>query len=256
MWRKTSSHVVRPPDIHLRAASAIVTNSRDGLGVPIPGVRLPPDELYIMRALCVAIPGAILGAGRVPLPIVIASSVHLHEVQRAFEATTQIARVYVDGELAILQLEHLVSILAIHDEDAGPGVRVPVSGFECQLHTVIRVIRLDAMGLVVVRTLDAARLRTCRGIGASHWIPRVVIPVAALAILANPPQIGINHHKAHFVLAAARCTIRLHAHPRVNLRSRRSRLLANRDADRGHGEHGTQRRGPSAHSCRDAERAH
>mmetsp|Transcript_84612 Transcript_84612/g.236831 ORF Transcript_84612/g.236831 Transcript_84612/m.236831 type:complete len:215 (-) Transcript_84612:12-656(-) len=190
-----------------------------------------------MRALRVAVSGAILGAGGVLDAVVVALLVHLDEVDRAVQATPQVTHIHIESELAVLQLEHLVRVLAVHDIQARAKVRrvVPL-GHEVQRHAVSATGGVDAVGLLVVRAVDPALHRALRRVRARSGTPSVIVHVAVLTILVHPPPVGVDHHRGLLRLAAAGGAVRLHPHLRVRLLLHPAHLLRCSEAQGGHAQ--------------------
>mmetsp|Transcript_94783 Transcript_94783/g.263624 ORF Transcript_94783/g.263624 Transcript_94783/m.263624 type:complete len:211 (+) Transcript_94783:873-1505(+) len=124
------------PDVHLSAAGTVAANG--SLCTPILHIGLAPHPLEVVRALRVAVAGAVLGArwvGAAP----VASGVHLDEVKRAVQAAWQVGDVDVECELAILQLEELVGVLVLHQVGARADVcRVRPPRHELQFQPGVR----------------------------------------------------------------------------------------------------------------------
>ena len=81
-----------------------------GRWVPVEQVGLAVDELEVVWALRVAVAGAVLGAPLVARVLGFAAVlVHLHEVQRAVEAARHLGHVNIEGELSILEMEHVIA---------------------------------------------------------------------------------------------------------------------------------------------------
>ena len=100
---------------------------------------LAVDELDVVRALCVAVAGTVLGAGDVAWEAGLATvSVHLDEVEGAVETTGEVRHVDVEGELLVLQVEHLVGGVILREEvDTRPDVlRVWALGHELEAECV------------------------------------------------------------------------------------------------------------------------
>mmetsp|Transcript_84610 Transcript_84610/g.236824 ORF Transcript_84610/g.236824 Transcript_84610/m.236824 type:complete len:215 (-) Transcript_84610:12-656(-) len=190
-----------------------------------------------MRALRVAVSGAILGAGGVLDAVVVALLVHLDEVDRAVQATPQVTHIHIESELAVLQLEHLVRVLAVHDIQARAKVRrvVPL-GHEVQRHAVSATGGVDAVGLLVVRAFDPALLRALRRVGARRRIPCVIIHITVLAIFVHPTPVGVDHHGGLLPLASAGGAVRLHPHFGVRLLLHRAHLLCRSEAQGGYAQ--------------------
>ena len=85
---------------------------------------LAVDELDVVRALGVAVAGTVLGAGDVAWEAGLATvSVHLDEVEGAVETTGEVRHVDVEGELLVLQVEHLVGgVILGHEVDTRTDV--------------------------------------------------------------------------------------------------------------------------------------
>ena len=85
---------------------------------------LAVDELNVIRALCNAVPSSVFSAGllsRVFLerPLI---GVHLRKVKCAVKATGKVGHVDIEGELLVLQVEHLIAAVVGHKVHARAGV--------------------------------------------------------------------------------------------------------------------------------------
>mmetsp|Transcript_49708 Transcript_49708/g.138064 ORF Transcript_49708/g.138064 Transcript_49708/m.138064 type:complete len:213 (+) Transcript_49708:848-1486(+) len=103
---------IRLPNVHLEAAHAVLAVD----------VRNPVLPLDVVGALRVAIPCAELRPGRVGALALAAMLVHLDEVERPVHAASEASHVDVEAELAVLQLEHVVGVLAVGDVEAGTDI--------------------------------------------------------------------------------------------------------------------------------------
>ena len=100
---------------------------------------LAVDELNVVWALGVAVAGTVPGAGDVAGEAGLATvSVHLDEVEGAVETTGEVRHVDVEGELLVLQVEHLVGGVILREEvDTRPDVlRVWALGHELEAECV------------------------------------------------------------------------------------------------------------------------
>ena len=100
---------------------------------------LAVDELDVVRALGVAVSGTVLGASLVAGEAGLATvGVHLDKVERAVETAGEVRHVDVEGELLVLQVEHLVGGVILREEvDTRPDVlRVWTLGHELEAKCV------------------------------------------------------------------------------------------------------------------------
>lgn len=97
------------PDIHLRAAGTVVTNtsvSIVGGGGPALNVGDTVDELEITGALSVAVTGAVLGTSLV-VGVLGLSTIKIHgdEVEGAVKTAAGARHIDIEGELVAEELE-------------------------------------------------------------------------------------------------------------------------------------------------------
>lgn len=83
--------------------------------------------------------------------------VHLHEVQRAVETTWQVGHVDIESEFLVLQVEHLVVRVILHEVDTGTNVFVRASGNE--LNRELVAARGDTICTTVICTIEGTVLR-------------------------------------------------------------------------------------------------
>ena len=216
------------PDVHRGAAAAVLPQRTAPLR-PVQRVRLAVDELDVVRALRVAVARAVLGAGVVAAVLREAAvATHLHKVQRAVQAAGQLAHVHVEGELAVLELEHLVVRVVLHEEHAAADVRavVPAAARAAVCHEVQPQRRALARrprrgahavgGLVVGHgaRIQRAVLRAAHRVGADRHVPRVArVAVGVRALLVHPHPVRVYHHPARCGRARAGRRALLEAHP-------------------------------------------
>mmetsp|Transcript_88364 Transcript_88364/g.245277 ORF Transcript_88364/g.245277 Transcript_88364/m.245277 type:complete len:400 (-) Transcript_88364:306-1505(-) len=154
-------HAVCLPDVHLRAATAIVPHRRHMSGVPVFDVGLALDEFDVMRALSIAIAGSVLCTGLVVSAIKVSALVHLHKVDGTVQATRKVADIHIQCELPVLQLEHLVGIVAVHHIQAGTIVgRVPPFRYKPEVDAVLVHVCGHTICASVICTLERASLST------------------------------------------------------------------------------------------------
>mmetsp|Transcript_55838 Transcript_55838/g.115276 ORF Transcript_55838/g.115276 Transcript_55838/m.115276 type:complete len:317 (+) Transcript_55838:868-1818(+) len=115
--RVSRGHVVRLPNVHLCAAGAIVAQSNGiaevlRMRLPVFGVGRAADKLHVVRALRVAVPGAVLGACSVVSAAFSSVSSHL-EIHGPIHATLHGGRVHIQRKLSVLELEELVSVVVL-----------------------------------------------------------------------------------------------------------------------------------------------
>mmetsp|Transcript_43316 Transcript_43316/g.109766 ORF Transcript_43316/g.109766 Transcript_43316/m.109766 type:complete len:243 (-) Transcript_43316:137-865(-) len=225
MWCVRRGPAVGLPNVHLCTACAVMAHRRHVRGVPIQEVRLALHELDVVRALRVAIAGAVLGSGGVPLAIQIAVLVHLDEVHGAVQAAGQVADVNVHGEFTVLQLEHVVGVVAVHDVQPG-AVVVSVGALchEIEGHAIVLAVRGHAIGSGIVSALQRTGLRTSRRVRTEGRVPSVLIRVAVLPALVDPAPIRVEHDRSGLRYASGRCTL-LYQQLGVHLRLQCARLL-------------------------------
>eukprot|EP00416_Gambierdiscus_australes_P014545 CAMPEP_0171067360 /NCGR_PEP_ID=MMETSP0766_2-20121228/7957_1 /TAXON_ID=439317 /ORGANISM="Gambierdiscus australes, Strain CAWD 149" /LENGTH=86 /DNA_ID=CAMNT_0011523597 /DNA_START=42 /DNA_END=299 /DNA_ORIENTATION=+ len=76
--------------------------------VPTLDVALAPNELQVVRALRVAVAGAVLGPCLVRARAKATVGFHLDKVHRSVETALQRGHIHVEAELTVQQLEHHV----------------------------------------------------------------------------------------------------------------------------------------------------
>jgi len=169
------------PDVHLRATSSILSGSRIGVvgrRLPVVDVGFSIDKFHVMRALSVAISGAILRSSLVSrifaqTPI----GVHGHEVERAVKTAGEPANVNVKRELLVLEIEHPIGRIVRHEIDARSDVGgVGAVGDELEGEGVSA--SLDAVGALIVGPVYRTVGRTSSSIrteGLIPLVPRVTI---------------------------------------------------------------------------------
>ena len=179
------------PDVHFGAAGAVLAHAAVGIGSrPADGVGLAIDELDVVRALGVAVTGPELCPGGVSSERGTSVSRHLGEVQGAVEAAGQRRHVDREGELPVLQLEHLVAAGIIGVEQVMPAAHVGAILVLCDESQIQGAwIPINAVGsgqAGPVNTLDCAVGGASGWIGAEGCIPGV----AGVAILIAPCLVG------------------------------------------------------------------
>ena len=158
-----------------------------------------------MRALRVAVARAQLGARGVAGVLALAAVlVHLHKVEGTVEAAREVGDVDVEGELFVLELEHLVVLVVLHQ--VRPRAHVLGVG---ALHDEREIngiaARLDAVGVLVllVRAFEDAALGARLRVRAQRRIPLVaMVAVCGLTIFVDPPPVGVDSDLASLLLAA------------------------------------------------------
>mmetsp|Transcript_92306 Transcript_92306/g.197784 ORF Transcript_92306/g.197784 Transcript_92306/m.197784 type:complete len:203 (+) Transcript_92306:1307-1915(+) len=159
-----------------------------------------------MRALCIAIAGAVFRPRRVAAA---QASVYLHldEVDSTVHTTRKGAAIDGEGELLVQQLEHLVGLVGVHQisarSDIGPAVAA--SHHILQLDAAGR--GSDAICALVALLIDAiyrAVLGTCHRVGAHGLVPHpsfVAIPGVVLGGAMDPPPVSIHDDAGRLCLA-------------------------------------------------------
>lgn len=254
------------PDIHLRAASTVVTNTSVrvvGGGRPALNVTNTVDVLEITGALSVAVTGTVLGTSLVGGVLGLATiKIHGDEVEGAVETAADAGHIDIEGELVAEELEAcrqsllairysgkggrssrtLVGIVAVHEVSTGTNVgRVLALGDELKAERV--AAGLNTIGRRVLSAINAA-LGSAVGVGAADGgIPLVaVVAVGAAGESVSPAPVGINGDGAGDVGASGRSALGP-VKGRVGLGSERANSLG---VGRGHegregselGEHG------------------
>mmetsp|Transcript_80711 Transcript_80711/g.164293 ORF Transcript_80711/g.164293 Transcript_80711/m.164293 type:complete len:383 (+) Transcript_80711:100-1248(+) len=127
VWRVGRGSRVRFPDIHLCTAGTVLADGRVVARIPADDIGLTLHKLQVMRALRIAVAGAIFGSGPVGAARLLgrclaAVRVHLHEVDSTVEAAGHVEHVHGQGELSVLQLEDPVPVRCVHHVDSGTKV--------------------------------------------------------------------------------------------------------------------------------------
>lgn len=194
------------PDVHLRAARAVVANA----GVNIVGgwgpafdVALTVDELEITRALAVTVTSSILGTGLVGGVLGHATiGIHVHKVEGTVETTGQVRHIHIEGELLVQQVELLVGSVVLQQIQTRTDVLLRSSSDKVQAQ------RVAAGGNTVCAGVASTVQSTvgCAGhiVGAEGGIPSVAgIAVGRATGRVNPAPVGIDDNTASHGSAAA-----------------------------------------------------
>ena len=196
---------------------------------------LAVDELDVVRALGVAVAGTVLGAGDVAGEAGLATvSVHLNEVEGAIETTGQVRHVDVEGELLVLQLEHLVGGLVRHQVDT----RADIAARD-KLERERVTAGCDTVGARVVCAVEGTVLRTSGGVGADARVPRIAgVAVGVAASGVQPTPVGVENDGSAQGLASAGRRALLRGQLRVVLGGLSSSLLSVCDGEQGESDEG------------------
>ena len=190
------AHLVAFPDVHLGAASTVLAGAavrvRGGRG-PVLHISLAVNELKVVRALGIAVAGTVLGAGVVGVVLGHATILfHGDKVKSAIEAARKTGNVNIEGELVVLEHEHLVLVVRVHEVGAATNV-TGVGTFRDQSQGERRLRSNNAVSFLVRGTFNSAVLGAGGDVGAYGSVPLVTI-VAVFAIIVQPAPVRINHH--------------------------------------------------------------
>lgn len=220
---------VRFPDVHLRAAGAVVANT--GVDVvarwlPAVAVGFAIDELQVAGALRVAVSGTVFGAGLVARVLRGAAvSVHGDEVQRAVETAGEVGHVHVKCELLAEELEHLIGTVITHEVQPGSDVLAGALGDEVQAQLVAG--GSHTVGRLVSGTIERAVRGAGHIVGTDRGVPLVAsVAVGGAGGRVHPAPIGINDHRAVISSAAATAGAGLPGQRRMRLSGVGSNLLS------------------------------
>jgi len=199
-------HAVGLPDVHLHTAGAVLTIS--GVLVvrrrlPILDIGLAVDELDVARALSIAVSSTVLGTGLVVGETGLATIlVHGHEVESAIETARKLRHVNIKGELLVLELEHLVVVVVLHEVDTGADIgRVRSVSNEFEREGASR--GCDTICTSIVRTIERTLLGAGRRVGAVLSVPSVTSVTIGRAIGGMcPTPVGVQNDGAGFGGAA------------------------------------------------------
>mmetsp|Transcript_99129 Transcript_99129/g.206639 ORF Transcript_99129/g.206639 Transcript_99129/m.206639 type:complete len:262 (+) Transcript_99129:925-1710(+) len=160
--------------------------------VPLERIRLSLDPLHVVGALGVAVARAELSAG-----LVVATQVavfgHLDEVERPVQAAGERADVDVEGELSVLQVEHLVLVAALHHVDARAVVlAVLVVRNEAKIKTTLPV-GSDGVGGIVLGVFHDAIGSTRSRVGGAGGVPILILVAVLHVCVVHPAPVGIEY---------------------------------------------------------------
>mmetsp|Transcript_37093 Transcript_37093/g.69175 ORF Transcript_37093/g.69175 Transcript_37093/m.69175 type:complete len:219 (-) Transcript_37093:43-699(-) len=160
--------------------------------LPILGVCLASDELHVMWALRIAVSSAIPGSRRVvPEPL---SSIlgHLHKVHGSVHAALDLGGIHVQGKLTVLELEHHVVLLILHEEE--PRAHIG-SCDESKTNTSgNRGHTIGALILCVIHSFNGTGLRTSFRIRANGGVPNISGVAVGIALSSvDPPPVCIQY---------------------------------------------------------------
>mmetsp|Transcript_49022 Transcript_49022/g.132034 ORF Transcript_49022/g.132034 Transcript_49022/m.132034 type:complete len:294 (-) Transcript_49022:93-974(-) len=193
---------VRLEEVQLGTAGADF--AQVGGGIPAVNVRDALHELLPARALGVAVAEAVLRPSLVLAFAEVALLIHGDEVHCAVQPAGQLRDVHVERELAVLQLEHLVCVLAVQHVHAGAIVR-PVFSFdrELQLYAIgSRGHPVRAWIALLVHAVDGAVLRTVDARFAEGLVPAAGVEAIVVAIdVVHPTILCVERHRQLLGLA-------------------------------------------------------
>lgn len=158
--------------------------------------------------------------------------VHLDEVEGTVETARQVGHVNVEGELLVLELEHLVLGLGFHKVNTGADVGASYE-FEGELVAGGR----NTVGAGVVSAIERAIGRACCRVRAELSVPLVAIVAVGVATdVVDPAPVRVKHYGARLRAAATACRTLLDRERRVVLRRGGTRLLAANDRSKDESE--------------------
>ena len=224
------------PDIHLRAAGAVVASTRIGIiggGLPSINVGLTVDELEVARALRVTVPSTVLGTGLVGWVLGHATvGVHGDKVQSAVETAGEVGDVDIKGELLVQQLKHLVGGVVLHHVQTRANVLLLAGGDEVEAEGV--AAGSHTISGLVAGTLEGAVGCARRIVRADGLVPGVAgVAVGVVADFVHPTPVGIDDHLAVVGGAAAASSAALPGHGRMHFRLGSTDLLSLTRAQKG-----------------------
>jgi hypothetical protein len=174
------SHAVGLPNIHLCATRSVLPSTHVvvfviRIRIPINDVGLTVDELDIVRALRIAITGAVVGTGLIVSEALASVVVHLNEIHGTINAAFKMRDINVHRELPILQIKHLVAVIAIQQVQARANIRtMGVFSDEAQLDTAVYLRDAILTGVTISgHTFDSAPLSASYWVIAQRCIPRI-----------------------------------------------------------------------------------
>lgn len=170
-----------------------------------------------------------------------------NKVEGAVQATANVRNIDVKSELVAEELKHLVLVLALHEVHAGADVgAVPVLGDVFEAEGV--AVGLDAIGALVVNTVEATRRGAGLAVGADAGVPAVPlvavggaldgVPCNGKSVLwcnwsegdLRPSPVAVEDHGAGDVGAAAAGAAARPVELRLGLLGRGAGLLGLDDA--------------------------
>lgn len=120
---------------------------------------------------------------------------HLDKVESTVQATRKVGDVHIKSELLIEKVEHLVSLVVLHQVCARANVDLPAIGDEVKLERVSA--SGNTIGALIVGTIKGAVCSTCHVIWAKGAIPGVAgIAVCRPRGRMHPSPVGVNHDLA------------------------------------------------------------
>ena len=161
-----------------------------------------------MRALGITVASAVLGTGLVAREArLTAVLIHLNEVEGTVDATRQVGDVDREGELFVLELEHLVVVVILQHVEAGADIgRVLTRGDEVEPQAVSigdDTVRVDH--LIRGNAVEGAVLGTSYGVRAEAGIPLgACVAVLVAADTMGPAPVGVESDALLRLLAATR----------------------------------------------------
>ena len=135
--------------------------------------------------------------------------VHGNKVQGTVEPASQITVIDGVSELLVLEVEHFVFVLAIHQIHAGTNVLgVRTLGDETKLEIVTGGFDAVSVSVLRISTLNLAIRSAGFGIRAEAFIPQIPrVAVGRLTIFVGPSPIAVNGDSAVDSLAPRGCAL-------------------------------------------------
>ncbi len=156
---------------------------------------LTVNELNIMRALRVTVARSIACTGLVRRVLRLAAIfVHGDKVDSAVKTTRKLRNVHVEGELLILQAEHLVIVLVLHQVHARTDVFLLRRGNKFESESV--AAGRDTISAGVVCAVKSA-IRSASGVvRAGRRVPRISrVAIGIVVSDVKPAPVGVKHNR-------------------------------------------------------------
>jgi hypothetical protein len=195
MHGEGSRDAVCLPQIDLSAASSILASSCVGVSLgwfPILHIGLAIDEFQIMWALSITVSGSILSTGSIELTLT-SIFLHLNEVQSTIQTTSKLRIVDSEGELLVLEFQHLVVVIIFHQVCTRSNISaVGTLRHESKFETRATSLNAIGVGVLLICSLhNALRGASCL-ITARPSVASVAVGCGAFGV--EPSPICINGH--------------------------------------------------------------